>query len=731
MRALRHSQLSLRTRNGSTRHVQNLALLLSLCLMSVPFYSQDKPRSGQQSSKAATTIRVNVSLIHTDVMVFDRQDRFVDNLTQDQFELLVDGKPQPISFFEHAYTREPVAAARLEKGVRTKATPAIPAVENGLETGRTLMFFLDDWHLSAESTNRTRATLSNLIEKSMGVNDRGAIFTASGQLGFLEQLTDNKAVLRLAVARLKFTNETISDLARPLMNVVQAVAIERNDDPDLFRAFVDETMKIEGLEEPYRYIAEEIVRQRAASIAGMSAEITSSTLTALANIVRSCTALPGRKVIFFLSDGFVLQYQKDDVVYRMRRVTDAAARAGIVIYTVDTRGLVVGLPSAASPTTVAIRPTYSEVLEYQDGLNALASDTGGRFIKNTNALDEAIVKSLEETSRYYILGWYVDPSKLQRGHLSPIQVSIRDRPDLKIRERRGSLDLSKLIDSEPAPQAIDGRNPNAIRDALVKALEFPWPLDALPTYLYTGYVYYPDKGFAIDVSLQADIEPGDSGTGDLPGGSSVDIMGVITNREGKTVDTFRETLSQPVATADSLKLINKEFRCSHLSAIDPGLYHVRVAARDSLTGRIGSAHGWVEIPSAVVGKTVLSSVFLKESPARNGSQTKPTPAPLSPEQFSVKCSFQSSSRLSFTIQIFNPASLPLLLHAKAYRGNLLVAESIRSPLPPAADAIAWPRFFGGDFPLDGLVPGPYELEVTASDPSGKSTSSRRLPFWIR
>ncbi len=730
MRFKRHCPGNLHIHHGMRQRVRNLLLALSLCLLSVPFYSQEKPPSGQQSAKAEGTIRVKVALVQTDVMVFDRQDRFVDNLTQDQFQLLVDGKPQPLSFFERVSTQGPSTASPVEKTRGTKGTTAAPAAESGPEAGRTLLFFLDDWHLSAESIMRTKAALLNLIEKSMGVNDRGAIFTATSQLGFLQQLTDNKAVLRLAVARMAFTNETVRDLSRPAMNEVQAVAIEQND-PDLLAAFVDATIKAEGLTEADRNLAVDIVRHRASALAMMSSEISARTLTRLANVVRSCTALPGHKVIFFLSDGFVLQQQKDDVVYRIRQVTDAAARAGIVIYTLDTRGLVVGLPTAASPPGINIPASFSDVTAYQDGLNALAADTGGRFMKNTNALEESIVNGIEETSRYYLLGWHVDPDKLHPGRLSTIRVSLKDRPDLRVQVRLGSLDLSNLIKAEPTLPAVTSQDPKAIGNALVKALEFPWPLDALPTYLYAGYVYYPDKGFAIDVSLQADVEPGDSGAGGAAGSSSVEVMGVIANREGATVTTFRETLPQPASPVGASKSENLEFRCSRLIAMDPGLYQVRVAARDSRSGKIGSAHGWIEVPKAAVGKVVLSSVFLKENPTGVISQAGPAAPAISPDQFSVNCRFPDSAHLSFMVQIYNPAALPIQFQAKAYRGNRAVAQYPPQVVQSDVQAPAWPRFVGGDFPTDGLGTGSYVLEVSLSDPAGKAVASQRTPFWIR
>ena len=44
-------------------------------------------------------VRVYTELVQTDVMVFDKQGKFVNGLTADNFELLIDGKPRAYSEF--------------------------------------------------------------------------------------------------------------------------------------------------------------------------------------------------------------------------------------------------------------------------------------------------------------------------------------------------------------------------------------------------------------------------------------------------------------------------------------------------------------------------------------------------------------------------------------------------------------------------------------------------------
>jgi hypothetical protein len=48
-------------------------------------------------------IRVSTELVQTGVTVVDKQGRFVEGLDRDQFELRVNGKEQPVAFFERCF----------------------------------------------------------------------------------------------------------------------------------------------------------------------------------------------------------------------------------------------------------------------------------------------------------------------------------------------------------------------------------------------------------------------------------------------------------------------------------------------------------------------------------------------------------------------------------------------------------------------------------------------------
>lgn len=435
--------------------------IIGLFMVVVNIQAQTQKPTTPQNPPQAGTIRVNVGLVQTDVMVFDKQGHFVPNLKKEQFELRIDGKMQPIEFFEIVS-----AGSTHDREIWAKAENQPVSVEqpatNSPNPGRTLLIFLDDWHMAADNTIRARDAVSSLLNTSMAPNDRVGIFSASGQLAAMQVLTNDKSALLALLEKYNFRNPGVQDVGSPPMTEAQALSIEQKDDAILsyfigamLRTPVEYSMgncrQLIGNETAdfganCRRAADE-ARKRAASLAETSAAIATTTLSSLRSLLRAAEGLEGRKLVFFLSDGFVLQYTRSDIVARLTDLTTAAARSGILVYTLDSRGLVTGTPDAKTVGGLDMRGARAanEVNAPMDALNALAVDTGGRFLKNTNALDTALISTLAEISRYYLLGWSIDPEKVQPGKRSTIKASIKGRSELSVRVRQGSLDLLKLV----------------------------------------------------------------------------------------------------------------------------------------------------------------------------------------------------------------------------------------------------------------------------------------------
>ena len=404
------------------------------------------PRAKSQTDQdQPDVLRVYTQLVQTDVMVFDKQGRFVNGLKSGDFELRIDGTPKPVEFFEKitagsSNEEAQIAAAR---GSSTQPNASRPVGPAPLDRGRPIFFYVDDLHLDLTALETTRKLITRFIDNEMGQNDEAAIASASGQIGFLQQLTDNKAVLRAALERLKFRPYSIRDHEPPAMSEYQALLV-MNNNYEITDYFIEETIRRNpGMT---REIAEGIVNARAQALVQQGAAVTANTLTGLESLIRSANKLPGRKLIFFISSGFFVDDRNSDSSTRLQRITSAAARSGVVIYSMDARGLVASLTDSSEsqfdPTGRLENANSGELLASQDSLNALARDTGGKAVFNTNSLDRGLRRALKETSTYYLLAWKPDRES-QQSKFRRIEVKVAGRPDLTVQVRRGFFDRDR------------------------------------------------------------------------------------------------------------------------------------------------------------------------------------------------------------------------------------------------------------------------------------------------
>src|SRR5215831_5512481 len=321
--------------------------LPALCVfLSLAAAAQTKPPTPAEPQD--DVIRVNTELVQTDLMVFDREGHFVDGLKGEQFELKVNGKPTPLSFFERVTSgRPPATSSNTNQTAKDLPGAQLPST-SAIVRGRTIIFFIDDLHLSPPSVDRTRKALLDFIDRGMADNDQVAITSASGQIGFLQQFSSDRFALRAAVARLNYRNGPgKTDLYRPPMSEYIALKI-REGDRNVIDMYVSEMMKDEcyhpapGEPATCRISPEamkHLVEERAQMITTQSAPDTVNTLELLAGLMRTAAQFPGRKLVFVISDGFYLSERTMASREKIHKVTDAAGRAGVVIYALDARGL--------------------------------------------------------------------------------------------------------------------------------------------------------------------------------------------------------------------------------------------------------------------------------------------------------------------------------------------------------------------------------------------------------
>ena len=275
-------------------------LLISLTGLTPKAFGQEQSQKTSTES-ADEVVRIKTELVQTDLTVVDKRGLFVEGLKSEQFELRVDAKPQALAFFEQVATGSADEQKQLAAARKGNANTLEKLERNaGGESDRRhlIFFFVDDVHLAGDSLNRARSLLVHFVENKMRANDRVAIVSTSGQIGFLQQLTDNKAVLREAINRLNYKYNPEATASHVSISEVDANLVANRGDRGLFAYLVEATMK-EFKTDVMNAVL--IVRNRVRQINAQSSNAEIETLSRLESLIRSTAPLAGRKLIFFIS----------------------------------------------------------------------------------------------------------------------------------------------------------------------------------------------------------------------------------------------------------------------------------------------------------------------------------------------------------------------------------------------------------------------------------------------
>ncbi|HEX3142690.1 MAG TPA: VWA domain-containing protein [Pyrinomonadaceae bacterium] len=731
-------------------------VIILWAIISVPAataFAQQKPDE---------VVRVNTELVQTDFMVFDKQGNFVDGLKRDQFAFKVEGKPREVLFFDRVAAGSRSEEAQLAAARGTNASGAVPVP---MDRGRTVLFFIDDLHLSVGSATYTRRMLKHFIDSEMKQNDRAQIASTSGTLGFLQQITDNKSVLTAAADRLRSFEMTLQTAEYPPMTEYQATVIEQHD-TDLLDFFIDKLIENEG---PMpREQAAQIIKNRASQLIEDGASQVTRSFSTLRGFVKLAAALPGRKIVFFVSDGFLIDKRRTENMTRLQQITNAAARSGVVIYSLDARGLGAGLPNASRPqmadvTGVLTRANMGEVPATQDGMNALASDTGGRAFFNTNSMSTAIATALKESSTYYLLAWRPENEEQSNPKFRRIEVSVVGRPDLVVRFRRGFGEPPEEMARTKAKESETPTVRKSPSDEINSVLTAQYPTRAMPVAIALNFLDTAQYGGTLTTTIKV-------GTSQLtldkqPEGmvGAVDVAGLVLNDQGKSVSSFNKRFTIKGAATNTNNKPPDNIFYNHFSILRPGLYQVRVAAIDVKTGTRGSAYEWIEVPNVANKELAMSSLIVGEKkpeeprpPADASSAVPNDPQP--PEAIkrvvvNVDHTFASSSTLRFLTFIYNASvgtanpmpnpqgeTIPASTKNNAYPDIAVQTQIFRDDEPVITNPLHKIQTEGipdmqrvpyaADVLLDGLKPGAYVLQVTVIDKLAKSSATRKLSFQI-
>ena len=447
--------------------------------------------------------------------------------------------------------------------------------------------------------------------------------------------------------------------------------------------------------------------------------VATQTLAALNTAVRSSAQILGRKLVVFISDGFFINNQTADITNRLQSITDAAVRVGAVLYTIQASGLNTSFPDASSDavlTGVGTGRVLGEDSAVQDPLTQLAADTGGHALLNANDLNGSVRSALQESNDYYLLAWRPETENLQPSKFHRLEVSVKGRSDLSVLVQRGFFNDGKTEAVAPASAAKPKTSEGFPVKELAAVIKGQLNSGALATYLTANYLDVPNRGARLSILMRMENMKVDSLYPGQPG--PVDVAGVIYNDSGKLTASFVDTL-KPETNAREAQYT------TYLNQIDikPGLYQVRVAARDS-HGLMGVASQWVEIPDLASRHISLSSLLIGgQDITRSGNASDALQ--FQKAQVKIDKRFVQGSRLRFLTFIYNARETldhaqQLDVHVELFHNNMALVSTpdFAIETKDVGDPARIP--YAGEFNLASLPKGRYLLRVTVTDRSAKN-----------
>jgi VWFA-related protein len=359
---------------------------------------QSAPQNPQNPQQP--TFRVNVDLVTTDVITRDERGTFVSDLKPEEFEVYEDGVKQEIVSLVLTHggrvfnVQAPPAAAAQEGIILPPARPTNDAA------GRVFLIFIDDLHLDFRLTPRTRDLMQRMLKNLIHDGDMFGI-VSTGTSSISEQLTYDRQVLESAI------NRTAGSALRP-EDLIKTVQGSQGPAELRYRAHV-------AFRTAYELMRNlESLRNRRKAVLYISSgydfnPFASARLKYQAEMLGSDSMDVDP---FTNSRTQGQQFAEADLVRELAELTRAANRANATFYTIDPRGLVAG-PDLDQQVDTA--EWYDHIRETQNSLRVLAEQTGGIAVVNQNDFDRALKRIDNETSDYYVLGYYSsNPDPLKR-----------------------------------------------------------------------------------------------------------------------------------------------------------------------------------------------------------------------------------------------------------------------------------------------------------------------------
>jgi len=683
------------------------ALLALLLVLGGPasLLAQDAPQP---------VFRATTRLVVLSVTVTDADGNPVEGLTASDFVVTEDGQPQEIAFAEFQRMRAattatgaatlgppeptvPAAATTVDRPTLTEIA-APPGGDIRYQDRRLLVFYFDASAMQLADSIRAYTNALTYIDTQMTPADLVAVMVfRDGAVQVRSDFTDDRDRLREVITLLLYNDDLDGD------------------------GIADITFGTEFGQNSGEFVLYNTNRQ----------------LSALQTAAAMLRPLPERKTLILFTGGLNLRGADNQAQYRA--TINEAIRANVTFNPIDARGLVAEPPlgdaTRRSPggigafTGALAASNFRTFQQSQDTLYSLAKDTGGEAMFDYNDLSLGIVQAADAVTDYYILGYY-SANEARDGRFRRLRVTLTGDRDFQVAHHEGyyaEKEWARFTDADKERQLEEALMLDNPVTEINLAMEVNWFQLNRAEYFTPVHVKIPGSELALAQGRGA-------------ARTLIDFIGEVKDDYGYTIQNIRDRLELRLDQETASQLATRPIQYETGFTLLPGKYVLKILARDSTTGRIGTFQTAFEIPNLMKEETWLpiSSVVL-------GSQREPMSNALltvrdGAEQTTNPLVYEGQKLLPSVTRVFS-RTRPMYVYLQAYERGAEVTQPLvafvsffqegrkvleTQPLAVteglSGRASAVPLRFA--IPVDSLPSGRYDTQVSVLEPDG-----RKVAFW--
>jgi VWFA-related protein len=720
--------------------------------------------AGAQEKHDVPTFASKVELVTVDAVVVDGKGQPVRGLKAADFTLTEDGKPQAIASFEAFDLGDAPEWA-------VAVAPASPVATNQRPVragARSFVLLVDDMGLAPTRQEVVRSAIARFLEVGLRDGDELIFATTSGDAWWSAGMPEGREDVAALAARVRGRSlvdrgsDTISEWEAFRINSAESATGAEGastgasaqsqgpptgaQPPTTLAPGANITERVvqrylaRGLCDPSAlWMCPPLVHARAQDVDLRRVNRTRDALAAVDRAVFALTGVRGRKSLIFLTEGFL----NDSNLGLVQEVAGRCREANLVVYSLDVRGLMTGLPGADEPFAPNTAELALMQLEQTDlvaaGSVGLAEDTGGFAVRNTNDLAEGAARVADESRTYYLLG-YAPPEGKGPRDWRKLKVEVKTR-GLEVRARRGytlrtSAEIAAAADAARRPKAgkdngkdnkdkanqpAEGAAPDTRRlpTDMARALATAHDADAIPLRAMPYSLDdRPSGAVRTLLAVEADMRSLANLGGEEHPHMVLSLSISATHRDsGKT-----QRLDQRIQVdSASLKAWEGWLALSREFDLPPGVAQARVVVRDEFLGRLGALTVRFVVPPS--GGLRVSTPVLTDRLSTPAKDKPAYPAIVAHRDFAagqVYCQFQVFGAKATSQGV-------LASYELRHRNGDAVRQGPATPITPSPDGRLVRLLALG---LDNLAPGDYELVLRIEDKTTGETRERVEPLRI-